>query len=36
MSLFHHVEADIERAYDAHANMLYRVALTHLQNVSDA
>lgn len=36
MSLFHHIKADIERAYDAYADMLYRVALTHLQNTGDA
>lgn len=36
MSLFPHIKADIERAYDAHADMLYRVALTHLQNAGDA
>ncbi len=36
MSLFRHIKADIERAYDAYADMLYRVALTHLQNAGDA
>lgn len=36
MSLFHHIKADIERAYNAHADMLYRVALTQLQSPADA
>ncbi len=36
MKLFHHIKADIERAYHAHADMLYRVALTNLQSPGDA
>ena len=36
MSLFHGREADFETAYDKYADMLYRLALSHLNNSEDA